>query len=81
MVKDYGLLFNGEQQKFRAGESTLFLVNARESKLIEALLKAVSLEVSHKKAEISYFYAVNFTAASSINGGEESNSFAFQVRK
>ena len=60
MVADYQLLFEGEQKKFEAGESSLFLVNARESKLIEALLKAISLEVAQKKASTSYYYATQF---------------------
>ena len=60
MVEDYRLLLIGEQKKFAAGESSLFLVNSRESKLIEALLKSISLEVNQKKAEINYYYAINF---------------------
>jgi len=60
MVADYQLLFEGEKRKFEAGESSLFLVNTRESKLIEALLKSITLEVAWQKAKLRYYYAVNF---------------------
>lgn len=60
MVADYKQLFEGEKRKFEAGESSLFLVNTRESKLIEALLKSISLDVAWQKAKVRYFYAVNF---------------------
>ena len=62
MVADYQLLFEGEQKKFAAGESSLFLVNTRESRLISALLKAVELSVAQKKATLDYYYALQFPA-------------------
>lgn len=60
MVSDYQLLFDGEKKKFAAGESSLFLVNARESKLIEAMLQSISLEIALQKAYINYFYSIRF---------------------
>ena len=60
VVSDYQSLLEGEKQKFETGESSLFLVNTRESKLIEAMLKSISLDIAQKKAEITYYYAVNF---------------------
>lgn len=44
IVADYINLVNAEDRKFALGESTLFLVNSRESKLIDAKLKAIELE-------------------------------------
>lgn len=44
IVTDYIHLVNAEERKFALGESTLFLVNSRESKLIDAKLKAIELE-------------------------------------
>jgi outer membrane protein TolC len=44
MVQDYEQLVTAEERKFGIGESSLFLVNARESKLIDARLKAIELE-------------------------------------
>lgn len=60
MAKDYQLLYEGEKRKFEAGESSLFLVNTRESQLIQAILKSISLEVAQRKTEITYHYAVTF---------------------
>jgi outer membrane protein TolC len=44
MVEDYETLVKAEERKFNLGESSLFLVNTRESKLIDAKLKAIELE-------------------------------------
>jgi hypothetical protein len=54
------MLYAGEKKKFEAGESSLFLVNTRESQLIEAVLKSISIEVAQRKTEIMYHYAVTF---------------------
>ena len=60
MVIDYTTLFKGEQQKFEAGESSLFLVNSRESKLIEAKLKAIDTEVEQKMALAEFYFNSTF---------------------
>ena len=60
MVNDYRALFEGEQQKFAAGESSLFLVNTRESKLIEGLLKAIELSVAQKVARAELYFNTSF---------------------
>jgi len=60
IVNDYHALFEGEKKKFLAGESSLFLVNARESNLIEAMLRAIAMEVALKKAQITYYYEISF---------------------
>ena len=39
MVENYRELLKAEERKFSFGESSLFLINSRESKLIEAQLK------------------------------------------
>ncbi len=44
MVRDYDVLLKAEERKFFLGESLLFLINSRESKLIEAKLKANEIE-------------------------------------
>jgi outer membrane protein TolC len=66
MVEDYNRLFEGERKKFAAGESSLFLVNTRESKLIEAILKSIAVEVAQKKAAVTYYYAVTFQSMAQI---------------
>lgn len=44
MVNDYFRLLRAEERKFALGESSIFLVNSRESKLIDSRLKAIELE-------------------------------------
>ncbi|PRX56559.1 TolC family protein [Flagellimonas meridianipacifica] len=39
IVRDYGTLLSAEERKFSFGESSLFLINSRESSLIDAFLK------------------------------------------
>lgn len=44
IMEDYEVLLNAEERKFFLGESSLFLVNSREAKLIDAKLKVIDLE-------------------------------------
>ncbi len=44
MVADYEAMLVAEERKFQLGESLLFLINSRESKLIESKLKAIEVE-------------------------------------
>ncbi len=56
-VLDYEGLLNGEKQKFEAGESSLFLVNARETGYIGARIKLIQLVSKNRKADLeSEFY-------------------------
>ncbi|WP_087522538.1 TolC family protein [Polaribacter sp. SA4-12] len=55
IVRDYGTLLKAENRKFFLGESSLFLVNYREVKLIEAKLKAIDLESSFFKTKANLF--------------------------
>ena len=45
-------LLQGEELKFKLGESSLFLINSRESKLIEVNEKVLSTEFKLEKAKI-----------------------------
>lgn len=47
-VTNYRRLVAGEQQRFAAGESSLFLVNSREMKMIEARMKLISLVAKYE---------------------------------
>lgn len=49
-------LLQAEQQKFELGESSLFLVNSRESKLIDLQLKLEELRTKHQKAIATLWY-------------------------
>lgn len=44
IVTDYGTLLAAEERKFAFGESSLFLINSRESKLIDAQLKQIAVQ-------------------------------------
>lgn len=50
MVVNNERLLSGENQRFSAGESSLFLVNAREVPLIDARIRQVDLEARLRKA-------------------------------
>jgi len=43
IVVDYQTLLRAEERKFQVGESSVFLVNSRETKLIESRLKAIKV--------------------------------------
>lgn len=56
-VQNYNRLVEGENEKFRAGESYLFLVNKREMKRVEAQLKLLSLKVKFQKSLLDFYEA------------------------
>ena len=53
VVENYRTLVEAEREKFRLGESSVFLLNSRLQKLVDAQLKAVSLQGKQQK----FFYA------------------------
>ena len=55
---NYTLLLKQEELRFRNGESSLFILNSRESKLVEAAQKLIELEIKYRKA----YYAVLWSA-------------------
>jgi outer membrane protein TolC len=55
--KNYYALLRGEEIRFQAGESSLFLINARENKTLEALQKLQELKAKFLKTEISLKWA------------------------
>ncbi|MBQ0788049.1 MAG: TolC family protein [Oceanihabitans sp.] len=55
MIQDYQELVAAEERKFTLGESSLFLVNSRESKLMDARLKAIILENSYFETKANLF--------------------------
>ena len=57
IVKDYNTLLKAEERKFFLGESSLFLVNSRESKLIETKLKAIEIENDYFNSKANLFKA------------------------
>lgn len=55
VIKDYEQLVSAEERRFFVGESSLFLVNSRESKLIDSKLKAVELQNKFFKTKALLF--------------------------
>ncbi len=50
-LENFKRLLIGEEQRFRAGESSMFLVNARENKVIESEVKLIELKAKYNKTE------------------------------
>ncbi len=57
MVKNYEALLQGEIIKFENGESDVFLINTRETELLEARVKLLKLETQYQKARMELLYA------------------------
>lgn len=56
-VRNQGLLLQAELQKFNIGESSLFLVNSRESKLNELKVKVEELRTKYEKGLATLLFA------------------------
>jgi len=50
-------LYQGERLKFETGESSLFLLNARQSKVLETAQKLIELKAKWQKAYVSLLWA------------------------
>ncbi|QRR04097.1 TolC family protein [Dyadobacter sandarakinus] len=57
-IANQQLLLNGELTKFELGESTLFLINSRETKLIDMRIKMAELVAGYQKAVAELYYSV-----------------------
>lgn len=55
MVTDLAQMLKAEERKFDLGESSLFLVNSRESKLIDGQLKAIEIQNKFFKTKAKLF--------------------------
>jgi len=55
-IQNQQFLVNGENQKFALGESTLFLINSRETKLIDMKIKQESMAAGYQKTLAELFY-------------------------
>ncbi len=55
IVMNYRVLLSAEERKFSFGESSLFLINSRESKLIDAVLKQNSVQNKYYSAKAKLF--------------------------
>ena len=55
-IANQQILVTGENQKFALGESTLFLINSRETKLIDMKIKQESMISSYQKTIAELYY-------------------------
>ncbi|PIB30842.1 transporter [Maribacter sp. 4U21] len=55
IVSNYQTMLSAEERKFSFGESSLFLINSRESKLIDAVLKQNSVQNKFYSAKAKLF--------------------------
>ncbi|MBK8702722.1 MAG: TolC family protein [Saprospiraceae bacterium] len=58
MIDNYQRLLDAENRKFGLGESSIFLINTREQKLIEAQLKLAKLKATLPKLRLGVDWAV-----------------------
>ena len=54
---NYQTLLRGEDTRFKAGESSLFLLNTRENKVLEALQKLTELKAKFYKTQVALQWA------------------------
>lgn len=53
IYQNYASLLRNEELRFRQGESSLFVINARENKIIETLQKEIEIRLKYFKARYS----------------------------
>ena len=58
-LEGYRLLLEGENEKFRLGESSVFLLNKRQEKYINGRLKLIELNIKLQKEILNYLYYTN----------------------
>jgi outer membrane protein TolC len=57
LVRNNEILLEGEIARFEAGESSVFLVNARETNLIDSRSRLLSLQTRYEKAKAALLWA------------------------
>jgi len=55
ITKDYDILLKAEERKFGVGESSVFLINSRERKLIDSQLKQIEIQNKLFKTKVKLF--------------------------
>jgi outer membrane protein TolC len=61
MINNYKILVTAETDKFNNGESSLFLVNSRETKLLESEAKLIELQYKYAKIRATLLWAAGKT--------------------
>lgn len=55
LVVNYATMLNAEERKYQVGESSIFLINSRELKLIDSQLKQIEITYKLQKAKAKLF--------------------------
>ena len=58
-IAGYKQLLDGESEKFKYGESSVFLLNKRQEKYLSSQLKLIELNVKYQKELLTYWYYTN----------------------
>lgn len=58
-VEGYRQLLEGENEKFRFGESSVFLVNKRQEKYLDGQIKLLQLQFKIQFEQLNYLYFIN----------------------
>jgi len=58
ITANYRALLDGETEKFQLGESTVFLVNTREQRWLDAQIKYLKLLSEYRKSEAGLLWAM-----------------------
>ncbi|MCB9305507.1 MAG: TolC family protein [Lewinellaceae bacterium] len=62
ITDDYGRLLEAENEKFRFGESSVFLINTREQRWLDARIKYLKLLAEYRKTEAALQWAAGMLA-------------------
>lgn len=57
-VENYRTMLAAELRKFEIGESTLFLINSRQNKLLDAQIKLIELNAKYQKSRVSMAWSL-----------------------
>jgi outer membrane protein TolC len=58
-VKGYKQLLEGENEEFKYGESSVFLLNQRQEKYINGQLKLIEMKIKLQRERLNYLYYSN----------------------
>jgi outer membrane protein TolC len=67
MVENYLRLRDGDLQRFENGESSLFLINSRETKYIEAQIKLISLRSKYEQQKAELLWSAGLSDWDGVN--------------
>lgn len=63
ITRNYRILLDGEMEKFRLGESTVFLINTREQRWLDAQIKYLKLLCEYRKTKAALYASAGILPA------------------